>query len=48
MNEKVKSDGKPRLGFGLRLKITLTFLVVGAVVSGILAWSMYRILTRGC
>jgi len=47
MNEKVKSDGKPRLGFGLRLKITLTFLVVGAVVSGILAWSMYRILNEG-
>ncbi|HYW84748.1 MAG TPA: hypothetical protein VFB30_15905, partial [Spirochaetia bacterium] len=47
MSENVQKDGKPRLSFGLRVKITLTFLVVGAVVSGILAWSMFRILNDG-
>ena len=47
MSENAKKEGKPGLSFGLRVKITLTFLIVGAVVSGILAWSMYRILNEG-
>ena len=32
------------MGFSLRLKITLTFLVVSAVVSGLLSFTVYRIL----
>jgi class 3 adenylate cyclase len=47
MSENAKKNGKPPLSFGLRVKITLTFLIVGAVVSGFLAWSMYRILNQG-
>jgi class 3 adenylate cyclase/HAMP domain-containing protein len=47
MDERAARDRKPRLSFGLRVKITLTFLVVGAVVSGVLAWTMYRILNQG-
>jgi class 3 adenylate cyclase/HAMP domain-containing protein len=47
MDEKAARDRKTRLSFGLRVKITLTFLVVGAVVSGVLAWTMYRILNQG-
>jgi class 3 adenylate cyclase len=47
MSESASKNGKPRLSFGLRLKITFTFLIVGAVVSGALAWTMYRILNQG-
>ncbi len=47
MSDNANRNGKPRLSFGLRVKITLTFLIVGAVVSGVLAWSMYRILNQG-
>ena len=47
MSDNANRNGKPKLSFGLRVKITLTFLIVGAVVSGALAWSMYRILNQG-
>lgn len=30
--------------FSLRLKITLTFLIAGAIVSGMLSYTVYRIL----
>ena len=33
-----------RVGFSLRLKIILTFLLVGSAVSGLLSFSVYRIL----
>ncbi len=39
-------DTTPRISFGLRLKITLTFLVISLLVSGVLSFSMYRILDR--
>ena len=38
---------KARLNFSLRLKIILTFLLVGTVVSGLLSFSVYRILDAG-
>jgi class 3 adenylate cyclase len=44
-------DGGPvghrRVSFSLRLKITLTFLLVSAVVSGLLSFTVYRILNDG-
>jgi class 3 adenylate cyclase/HAMP domain-containing protein len=41
-------ESSPRfsVSFSLRLKITLTFLLVGGIVSGLLSYSMYRILDR--
>lgn len=47
MDESAVRDGKSRLSFGLRVKITVTFLIVGAAVSGVLAWTMYRVLNQG-
>jgi class 3 adenylate cyclase/HAMP domain-containing protein len=47
MDESAARKGRLRLSFGLRVKITFTFLIVGAVVSGVLAWTMYRILNQG-
>jgi len=47
MSEGADRNGKPRLSFGLRVKITLTFLIVGALVSGVLAVAMFRILNTG-
>ncbi len=47
MSEGASRNGKPRLSFGLRVKITLTFLIVGALVSGVLAVAMFRILNTG-
>lgn len=47
MSESANGNGRPRLNFGLRVKITLTFLIVGAVVSGMLALAMYRTLNTG-
>jgi hypothetical protein len=41
---KEGADGGHRIGFSLRLKITLTFLVVSAIVSGLLSFTVYRIL----
>jgi class 3 adenylate cyclase/HAMP domain-containing protein len=37
-------DIKRILGFGLRLKITLTFFVISALVGGLISWSSYRVL----
>jgi hypothetical protein len=39
-------DATPRVSFGLRLKITLTFLLISSLVSGLLSVSMYQILNR--
>ena len=41
------SPRKVRVDFSLRLKIILTFLFVGSVVSGLLSFSVYRILDAG-
>jgi class 3 adenylate cyclase/HAMP domain-containing protein len=38
------TGGGPGIRFSLRLKITLTFLVVGALVSGLLSYTVYRVL----
>jgi class 3 adenylate cyclase/HAMP domain-containing protein len=38
---------KVRVVFSLRLKIILTFLLVGSIVSGLLSYSVYRILDAG-
>jgi len=38
---------KVRVFFSLRLKIILTFLLVGSIVSGLLSYSVYRILDAG-
>jgi class 3 adenylate cyclase/HAMP domain-containing protein len=38
---------KIRINFSLRLKIILTFLLVGAAVSGLLSWRVYLILDDG-
>ena len=38
---------KVRVIFSLRLKIILTFLLVGSIVSGLLSYSVYRILDAG-
>lgn len=45
-----KTDGSVeavRVNFSLRLKIILTFLLVGSAVSGLLSFSVYRILNDG-
>ena len=42
----MKKQGSPRVSFSLRLKITVTFLVIGALVSGSLSLAMYQILNR--
>ena len=38
------AGGRREVIFSLRLKITLTFLIVGAIVSGMLSFTVYRIL----
>ncbi len=40
-DERVARQGR---GFSLRLKITLTFLLAGTILSGMLSYAMYRIL----
>jgi class 3 adenylate cyclase len=40
------AGGRSRRHFSLRLKITLTFLIVSAIVSGLLSFTVYRILER--
>ena len=42
-----ESTRKWRVSFSLRLKIILTFLVVGFAVTGLLSYSMYRVLDAG-
>jgi class 3 adenylate cyclase/HAMP domain-containing protein len=42
----MKKEGASGVSFSLRLKLTLTFLVIGAIVSGFLSVSMYRILSN--
>jgi len=44
--EETRSE-KVRVRFSLRLKIILTFLLVGSIVSGLLSYSVYRILDAG-
>ena len=34
------------MSFSLRLKITVTFLIVSAIVSGLLSYTVYRILNE--
>ena len=41
----MRSEGRQGVTFSLRLKITVTFLLVGAVVSGFLSVTMYQILS---
>jgi class 3 adenylate cyclase/HAMP domain-containing protein len=38
---------KMRFVFSLRLKLILTFLLVGAIISGLLSYSVYRVLDAG-
>ena len=42
-----KASGRRRRIFSLRLKITLTFLVVGFAVTALLSYSVYRVLDAG-
>ncbi len=42
----MRKDGRQGITFSLRLKITVTFLIVGALVSGSLSITMYQILSR--
>jgi class 3 adenylate cyclase len=42
----MKRSGGSGVPFSLRLKLTLTFLVIGAIVSAFLSISMYRILSN--
>ncbi|MGA2975506.1 MAG: adenylate/guanylate cyclase domain-containing protein [Spirochaetia bacterium] len=44
MRETGPAPRKNRIVFGLRLKITLTFLLAGSVLSGLLAYTVFRIL----
>ncbi len=45
MAAKDRGSTKRILGFGLRLKITLTFFVISALVGGLISWSSYRVLS---
>jgi class 3 adenylate cyclase/HAMP domain-containing protein len=47
MHAEISRAGKAKVSFSLRLKIILTFLLVGSIVSGLLSYSVYRILDAG-
>jgi class 3 adenylate cyclase/HAMP domain-containing protein len=47
MHAEISRAGRAKVRFSLRLKIILTFLLVGSIVSGLLSYSVYRILDAG-